>query len=115
MSGVKDVKELKDVVILTAKVVNGIQEALKDGKIGLSDANILFSLVPPTIAAIDGAGDIPAEIADFQAEEAVELIAAVSAELVVDNEKAKKIIAASLDLLAVSTPKVAALVEACKS
>ena len=116
MSGVKSVKELKEVVLFPVKVVNGVQAALKDdGKIGLSDAHILFGLIQPLIEVVQGVGEIPAEIADFQTEEAVEILAAVSAELVVDNEKAKKIVLASLDLVSSSVPKVAALVEAIKS
>lgn len=115
MSGVKDVSQLKDVVVFSVKLANGVQAAMKDGKISFDDGAILIGLIPAAGAAIQGADQIPAEIADFQAEEAVELVNAVAVELVVDNEKAKKIINASLDLIATATPKVAALVEACKS
>jgi hypothetical protein len=112
----KSVKELKEVLLLAVRITNGVQLALKDdGKIGLSDAGILFSLLQPTVEAVAGIGELPAEIADFQSEEAVELLAMVSAELAVDNEKAKKIVVAALDMLATSTPKVAALVQAIRA
>ncbi len=82
---------------------------------GVRRTGMVDRLIQPLIEVVQGVGEIPAEISDFQTEEAVEILAAVSAELVVDNEKAKKIVLASLDLVSSSVPKVAALVEAIKS
>ncbi len=96
MSGVRNIAQLKDVVVLT---VHGFNTAKADGHIGLEDLPLVFKLVPDLVAAIDGAGEIPAEVTDLQDDELDELAALVVAELSIDDAKALRIIAASFKFL----------------
>jgi len=72
------IEDLKDVV----KVGLDIGEALSDG-VGIEDISALFGLPE----AISGISNVPAEIADLDAEEKEELHAFVQAEFDIPNDK----------------------------
>ena len=90
--GVNDLKELLSLVFSVVKVGKGV---MADGKIDLSDVITLTELLPYVIPAIDGAGNIPAELSDLSEQEAQELIAYVMLQISVDDVKARAIINSS--------------------
>ena len=100
MTEKKDIAQLKELVTLIVKGAGLGVEIAKDGKFGFDDVASLVRLVPTVTAAVEGIGQVPAELSDLSAEEVAELASLVAAELAVDSEKAKAIIAASFKVLA---------------
>lgn len=92
----KGTKELTEVVDLMLVMGQIVVEAKKDGKIGMEDVGLMLKLIPSLGPALDGIGEVPAEIKDLSVEEAEALAAHVIANLTVDNEKARLIIEKSL-------------------
>jgi len=92
------VKELKEMIVLAAKVVNTGFAVAKDGKVGFEDIGYLMALIPAIQPALDGAGVIPSELKDLSVEEAAELVAFVGAELALESEKAKALVEKGLKL-----------------
>lgn len=94
-----DVKNLKEVIDLALTGVEVVVKAKQDGKLDAADLGLLIQLVPAVGPAIDGIGEIPAELKDLDSAEAQELVAHVMAKLVIDDPKAVAIINASLKLV----------------
>lgn len=92
-------KELTEAVGAVVGIANGVGDALKDGKIGLEDLATLLVILPKVAVAVDGAASIPDEVMDLDAAEGAALVASVAADLKVGDEKAKAIVAASLEML----------------
>jgi hypothetical protein len=93
---IKDTIELIDGLLTSLEVIAG---AAKDGKIGVEDLPLLLKLVPVVGPAVDGVGNIPAELADLSAEEGAELISHVMAKLAIESEKARSVIEKALKAL----------------
>lgn len=70
--GIKETKEVLKFGILAKDV---IVAAKADGKINLGDLGLVLPLVGPLNGAIEGAEQIPAELADLDAAEFDELVA----------------------------------------
>lgn len=93
-----DIKNLKEVIDLALTGVEIVGKAKQDGKIDAADLGLLLQLVPVLSPAIDGIGEIPAELANLDAQEAQELVAHVMAKLVIKDPKAVAIVGASLKM-----------------
>lgn len=91
--GTKELKELLDLALTGVEV--GVA-AQKDGHIGVEDLGLLLKLVPTIQPALDGIGEIPAELADLSTEEAADVVAHVMAKLVIDDAKARLVIEKAL-------------------
>lgn len=96
MNEKKGVKELLDVVDCSIALVNCGLLVAKDKKISLDDLPAVFAVIPKLVPAIEGIKEIPAEMKDLDGAEAAEVVTKVAADLAVDSEKAKAVIAASL-------------------
>ena len=80
MADQKGVKELLEVIAGLKEVALIGKAALKDGKIDLSDLNLLSQLLlkqQVLIAAFDGLGEVGAEVKDISLDEAMALIKAL--------------------------------------
>lgn len=89
----KDLKELLNLIL--DGVAAGIK-ATSDGKIAIEDAALLLTLIPDLVPAVEGIGNIPAEVASMTEEDAANVVAFVSAKLSLNDDHAKKIVDASL-------------------
>lgn len=97
----RDIHNIKEVVALVIASVDAVKEAKADGKIGLEDLALLMKLLPVVGPAVDGAGDIPAELSDLSAEEVAEVAAYImSSHALGDSEKAKALISGALQIVA---------------
>lgn len=92
-------KNLTEVVDLALAGVDTFVKAKADGKIDAADLGLLLSLIPAVGPAIDGIGEIPAEIKDLDVAEAQALVAHVMAKLTITDDKAIAVINASLKML----------------
>lgn len=70
MTGIKESKEL---LTFTARLVSAIKGALADGQIGFTDIEELFGPIMAAKAAFENTNLIPGEIADLDDYEAAEL------------------------------------------
>lgn len=107
----KSVKELKECLDL---VLAGLEIGVKasaDGKVDAQDLGHLLMLVPTIGPAMEGIGEIPAELADLSEAEAAELIAHVMAKLAVEDEKARLVIGKGLKVLVAGYDLVKAIKE----
>lgn len=95
----KSIKELKEVLLLAVDVVNSALMVAKDGKVGLDDLGAVLKLIPMIGPALDGAGEIPAELKDIDDAEAAELVGAVVGRLAIEDEKARLVVEKALKLL----------------
>lgn len=92
-------KELKELLDFAISGVNAGILAHKDGKIGVEDLGLILSLIPKLEPAMSGLSALPAELSAMTPEGAADLVAFVSLKLTVEDEKAKKIIDASLKVI----------------
>lgn len=106
MSGIKETKE---VVVFLAKVGEGVEKALADGKIDLSDALDFTGAVMAIGAAVSGVGEVPSELKDLDASEAAELVNAALAELPHLSGKALGVVKAALAVVVSVSSLVSAL------
>lgn len=104
------IKETKELVSLTVSLANAGIAIAKDGKISLDDISLLWGVLPKFVPALESADKALLEIKDLDGSEGVELIGLVATELAVDNEKAKKIILASLKVATAAVELVEAIV-----
>lgn len=104
------IKELKDVVALAVGLANAGLKVGADKKIGLDDVTHLFAVIPLVAPAVDGITKLPAEVLDLSAPEAAEVVAQVAASLALDDEKAKQVVLAAVELAAAAKHLVTAVV-----
>ncbi len=69
----KTIKELKEVIIFGLSVTTILKADLSDGKISLLEMWGLRNLIGPAQEALEGIGEIPAEIIDLDPVESAEL------------------------------------------
>lgn len=103
------IKETKEVVAFALDLGFRIKEALADGKIDVGEAiGIGFSIPGPLIKAIGGISQVPAEIADLDDEEIVEL-----SEMIADkfglNADVERLLAYALKWVAATIELVGAI------
>lgn len=106
MAGTKEVKELLDLALTGVDV--GVK-ASADGKIDAADLALLLQLVPTVGPAIDGIGEIPAELADLDAAEAADVVAHVMAKLSIADAHARAVTEAALKAIAANYELVQAI------
>lgn len=94
------VQEFKQCIDLTLAVVALGLDVAKDGKVGLDDLGSVVKVLPFIAPAVEGMGQIPAELWDLSGEEVSELVSHVVVTLAVDDVKAKLILEKSLKVLA---------------
>jgi hypothetical protein len=98
------VKEMKEVVDAVLDCVDLGKAVAADGKVDLGDLDDLLKALPGLVgsvsAAVKDASQIVPEAKDLSAEELAELGAHVMARLAVANEKAVKVVEASLKVAA---------------
>jgi hypothetical protein len=111
MSESKGVKDLTDVIDLALAAVNVVQSAKKDGHIGVEDLGLVLQLIPLAGPALDGVGQIPAELKDLSAEEAAQVVAHLGAKLGIEDSKAMHIAEAALKVAASGYSLVKAIQE----
>jgi hypothetical protein len=76
------IQNLKEIVLAGLKSYQALAEAKKnDGKIDLKDLALILPVVPHYIDAIQGAGEVGAELKDLSTEEAAELVSLISQEI----------------------------------
>lgn len=109
MSGKVGIDQLKAVCILLINGVNVEQEVMADGHVELSEAGLLFKVFPYVGPAFEGLAQVPAQLADLQADEVVELAALVAADLKLTDEAAKAKVLAVIDMAANVVKNVAVL------
>lgn len=68
------IKQTEEVIALLPSVAKALEESLKDGKINILDAPKFFPVLGDIRVAIDGAKEIPAELADLSKEELLTLM-----------------------------------------
>lgn len=85
MSGIK---ESKEILVFLAKVGESIKASLVDGKFDLSDVANFYPVLGAILPAVQGIGEIPAEIKDLSVEEGLELVGIVVAELGLEGKQA---------------------------
>lgn len=95
----KGTKELKELLDLALTGVEIAVDAGKDGHVGVEDLGLLLKLAPVVQPAIEGVGEIPAELADLSTEEAADVVAHVMAKLAIDHAKARLVIEKALKAL----------------
>lgn len=103
----KSIKELKEALIAVVGLASLTAEAIESKKF---DIVKFLSVAPKVQAGIEGYKDIVPEALDLDSAEAAEVIAAISAELTIENEKVKTIIVASIKMI----PPVIEILEALK-
>lgn len=64
------IKELIEFLYVFEAAAGTYADVMDDGKIDLADVSKLFALFPAIGDALAGAGEIPAELSDLDAEEA---------------------------------------------
>jgi hypothetical protein len=69
----KGIEETKDGVRLIARFINACDESLADGKITAWDAKNFIGLVPAIKPALEGAKNIPSELAELDENEKKEV------------------------------------------
>lgn len=74
------IKETKDVVVAVAKFGNAGGKALEDGKVSITDAVYIYEPLQAISAAVEGIGNVPAELADLDAAELKDLEATFARE-----------------------------------
>lgn len=99
--GVENIKQILDAVLDGVDLGKGV---MADGRIDLGDLDDLFKALPGIVAstklAVEDAAQVVPEAKDLSPEELAALGAHVVARLAVSNEKAVKIVEASLKLVA---------------
>lgn len=90
------VENLKAVVDLGLACVEAGVKISADGKVSVDDIGAVLAVIPAVPPAISAAKNVPGELGDLDGEEAAELVAHVMGKLAVNDEKAKKIVGASL-------------------
>lgn len=96
MKGIQNILEMLD-LLLTAEGI--VVSSLSDGKIDFKDAGELLKLIPVAGPAIKDVKEIWPELIDLDKEEGAQIVSHVMSKLSVENEKAKAIVLASLELL----------------
>jgi hypothetical protein len=97
MTEVKGTKELTELVDLPLTLAGIVVAARADGKIDVLDLPLLFGLAQTVGPALEGIGEVKAELADLSEAEAAALIAHIEAKWpALGSEKAKVVAAAGL-------------------
>lgn len=104
-------KEVTEAVLGAVSLANAAVGMAADGKVGLDDLSHLMAALPKVIAAVEGADKIPAEVMDLDSAEGAALVADVATSLAIGDEKAKKVVLASLKTLLGVRDLIVALVE----
>jgi hypothetical protein len=94
--GVKETKEVLDLALGAVKAGTAIAA---DKKVDLNDLSHVLALLPVVQPAFDKIDQVPKELSDLDASEAADLVAHVSANLQVTDEKAKIHIAYGLKIV----------------
>ena len=74
----KGIKELSELLVAIEVVAVAVKKVMKDGKVDLSDASIVIELgsnFQMLAEATMGLGELPEEVMDIDAQEAVALVA----------------------------------------
>ena len=77
----KGIKETSDFVVFVCRLANTVSSVLADGKVSIVEYPSLFMLIPHLVPAIQGAKEIPAELADLSETEVYQLTDLVKKEL----------------------------------
>jgi hypothetical protein len=93
--GIKETKEALDLVIAGTKA--GFAVAA-DGKVDLNDLGHVMTLVPHIGPGVENLALVPHELKDLDESEVAELLAHVSAKLVLDSPKARVYVEQSLKI-----------------
>lgn len=84
MSEVKSIKETKELFAGLGLVAKEVKGALADGKLDLSDLKFVLDLGKEhqvLVDAVQGVGEVPAELKDLDKEELLEIIMLVYKEI----------------------------------
>lgn len=92
-------KELTELVDLALTVVDVVSGVTADSKVDLMDLGQLMKLIPVLQPGFDGIDQIPAELEDLDEAEVLALVTHVMVKLTIQDEHAKKVVAASLKVL----------------
>lgn len=92
-------QETKDVVILVAKIGNGLGKALEDGKIGFEDMMAFAPIVAAVPAALAKCTDIPAELAAATDADKEELCTFFCNEFAIPQAKAELMVEKAVEIV----------------
>lgn len=96
MTALKETKELLSFVFALAKTA---EKALEDGKIGLDDASLFFTLLPSFGPAFDNISEIPSELGNLVVEDAHELVKWAADEFDLEDDHVEEVIEKSLGVI----------------
>ena len=77
----RDIKELKEVVVLALKLGGATKKSFADGKFDFNDVPNYLATIPYLQPALEGITDIPEEVKDLDEKELEELIDLVAKDL----------------------------------
>ena len=107
------IKETKDVVVLVARVANGVSKAMEDGKITLLDAVSFGPAAMAFLPAIAGCSAIPTEIMSATEADKEELLETFCAEFKISSAAAEAMVEQTLAVVVgfwkLFNPKAAAV------
>ena len=95
MSNLKETKEVLDFVI---SLGNALGESLEDGEISYSDIMNFWEPISSIADAIEGASEIPSEIAELSQEELADLVEYSKNKFDIPQESVEEIIEDSLSI-----------------
>ena len=97
------IKETKEMVKFAMSIANAVGSALEDGEASVSDLFEFTSALMAAKPALDGASDIPAELADMDDAEKTELKNYIATEFDIPQEGIERVaeicLRASVDLI----------------
>lgn len=93
-----EAKELKEALKFICALANSIGEVAKDGEIGLGDATHLIPLLYKLPSAVDGMGEIPAEVKELSTEGMAELAQMIKDELDLPQDKIEFAVEEGIDI-----------------
>jgi hypothetical protein len=82
----KGITETSEFVRFVCALANTVANVLEDGKVKLLELPQLMMLLPKLLPAVQGANEIPGELADLTEEEIKELVELVKVELNLKND-----------------------------
>jgi hypothetical protein len=97
-----DIMQTQNIKEMVSLIASGVKLGIKiadDKKVSIDDMPLLFILMQKIPAAVSDVNQIPAEFADLDPAEAVDLVAYTMSELALPEDKAKQIVQHSLKVL----------------
>ena len=98
MSEKKGIKNVKELMILGLQLGVVGKLAMEDGKLSVGDLGLVVQVFPHVVPAFKDLGEVPAELADLDADESTELLVEAARQLpyITDNKRLMNIVVKSI-------------------